>query len=109
MSTTTINDLVLIYMEDKPLSYARIEDINPDVKRGWYQVKLLVLQIPLQTVVWILREAYINGETFTMGGKPMRLEKVQAPQETLPAEPAPPKPRTDGPKVISLADLKKKK
>jgi len=111
MPATTINDLVLIHMEDKPLTYARIEDINPDVKRGWYQVKLLILQIPLQVVVWILRDVYIDGETFTMGGKPMRLEKVIVPPDAQPEQPEPPKTRTvtEGKKVISLADLKKKK
>ena len=28
----TENDLVLIYLEDKPLSFARIEDISADSK-----------------------------------------------------------------------------
>jgi hypothetical protein len=28
-------------------------------------------------VTWILREEYINGAPFTMGGTPMRLEKVK--------------------------------
>ncbi len=40
---TTVNDVVLIYLQEKPLSYARIESIEPDHKRGWYQVKLLLL------------------------------------------------------------------
>jgi len=108
---TTINDLVLVYMEEKPMTYARIEDINPDVKRGWYQVKLLILQVPLQVAVWILRDVYINGEPFTMGGKPMRLEKVIVPEGPQPEQPEPPKTKTEtgGKKVISLAELKKKK
>lgn len=74
-------DIVLIYMEDKPLVFARIENIRADHKPGWYHVKLLMLQVPLQVVTWILREVYIDGETFTMGGKEMRLEKVVCPQE----------------------------
>ena len=77
---TKENDLVLIYFEDKPLSFARIEDILPDSKPNWYHVKLLLLQIPLQVVTWILRDVYINGEEFTMNGKRMRLEKVESPQ-----------------------------
>jgi hypothetical protein len=28
-------DIVLIYMEDKPLVFARIEDIQADHKPGW--------------------------------------------------------------------------
>ena len=74
-------DVVLIYMEDKPLVFARIEDIQADHKPGWYHVKLLMLQVPLQVVTWILRDVYIDGQTFTMGGKEMRLEKVVCPAE----------------------------
>ena len=74
-----IKDIVLIYMDDSPVSFARIEDIVPDHKKDWYQISLLMLQIPLQMVTWILKADYINGEVFTMGGKPMRLEKVEAP------------------------------
>jgi len=75
----TINDIVLIYFEDNPVAFARIEDIVADYKPDWYHVTLLMLQLPLQTVTWILRDVYIEGETFTMGGKRMRLEKVKAP------------------------------
>ena len=78
---TTENDLVLIHFEESPLVYARVERIVPDAKPDWYHVTLLMLQIPLQTVTWILRDVYINGETFTMNGKAMRLEKVAAPAE----------------------------
>jgi len=70
-------DVVLIHYQDKPMAYARIEAIEPDMKKDWYQVTLLFLTIPAQTVTWILREAYIQGELFTMGGQPVRLEKVE--------------------------------
>jgi len=70
-------DLVLVLYQDKPALYARIEEIKPDIKKDWYQVKLLLLTIPAQTVTWILREEYINGTSFTMGGQPMRLEEVK--------------------------------
>ncbi|MBW1740340.1 MAG: hypothetical protein JRJ42_04295 [Deltaproteobacteria bacterium] len=72
----TIGDVVLIYCEEQPAFFARIEDISADRKPHWYQVKLLVLQIPLTEVVWILREEYINGETFTMNERRMRMEEV---------------------------------
>ncbi len=75
------NDLVLIYFEDKPLAFARIESILPDSKKDWYHVKLLLLQVPLQVVTWILKDVYINGTEFTMNGKKMRLEKVESPVE----------------------------
>ena len=77
----TIGDIVLIHKEDQPAFFARIEDIRADKKPQWYHVRLLVLQVPVAEVVWILRDAYINGESFTMNGIPVRLEKVRAPGE----------------------------
>jgi hypothetical protein len=71
-------DLVLVHYENQPVVYAQIQAIEPDVKRDWYQVTLLILTIPHQAVTWILRKEYIDGEPFTMGGKAMKLEKVEA-------------------------------
>jgi len=112
----TENDVVLIYFEDNPLTFARIEKISPDIKKDWYHAKLLFLQVPPQVVTWILRDAYINGEEFTMDGKRVRLEKVVCPED--PEKFAAPEqtikkidPKTGGggdAKVISLSDLKKK-
>ena len=112
----TIHDIVLIYFEDKPLVFARVEGITPDVKAGWYAIKLLLLQVPLQVVTWILRDVYINGDEFTMNGKRMRLEKVAAPAEMEVAGETAVKDKAEKEKpgekgrakVISLADLKKK-
>lgn len=78
---TDVGDLVLVYVEGVPVFFARVEDIAPDVKPQWYQVRMLVLQVPLVVITWILRGSYIDGEEFSMGGKPVRLEKVVAPQE----------------------------
>ncbi len=118
---TREGDLVLVYIEGKPAFFARIEKISPDPKPEWWQVKMLVLQVPLVTVTWILREPYINGEEFTMGGHPMRLIKVEAPEEDGPTfqeqetEPGKGPPDRDSsgrdasPKVVSLLDRKPKK
>ncbi|AEB08273.1 hypothetical protein [Desulfobacca acetoxidans] len=84
----TINDLVLVHIENKPAFFARINDINADVKRGWYQVELLVLGLPLQSIVWILEEGHLQGEEFTMGGAPVRLELI-SPKIKLSPPPAP--------------------
>jgi len=96
----TINDLVLVHMDRKPTFFARIDDINPDAKRGWYQVELLVLGIPLQKIIWILDETHMQGQEFTMGGTPVRLELI--PPKVAPA-PAPlvPDPSPKG-RVIPL-------
>ena len=61
-------DVILIHYQDQPVAYARIEGINPDIKKDWYQMTLLLLTIPAQSVTWILRDEYINGASFTMGG-----------------------------------------
>lgn len=114
---TTLNDLVLVHIDNKPGFYARIEDVLPDVKAGWWRVRLLVLTIPLEIYTWILEEAQINGTPFTMGGTPIRLEKVVSPlakEEAVP--PPPPAPVEEAPKdsgkagkVVSLLDRKKEK
>lgn len=114
-------DLVLVHMDGNPAFFARVEDITPDYKPQWYQVKLLVLQIPLMVITWILRRAYIDGDEFTMGGRPVRVTKVVSPEEvaevvesksqelaatseTTPDQAGPPKKA----KVLSLADRRKK-
>lgn len=104
------NDIVLIYLEDNPLTFARIESIEADHKPDWYHVKLLLLQIPLQVVTWILRDVYINGEPYTMSGKAMRIEKVICPPdpEEVLEDKSNEEEKHDKGKVISLSDLKKK-
>jgi hypothetical protein len=95
----TINDLVLVHIENKPAFFARINDINPDVKKGWYQVELLFLNVPLQSIVWILEDVHLQGEEFTMGGTPVRLEYIPPKVTASP----PPKDEADGKgKIIPL-------
>ena len=108
---TAENDIVLIHMEDQPLSFARIEEILPDKKPDWYHVRMLLLQIPLQVVTWILLDVYIDGTEFTMNGKKMRLERVEAPEQPQDLEENAPstKPASakSGGKLISLKDKRK--
>ena len=119
----TIKDIVLIHLEDSPVSFARVESIVPDAKKDWYQIKLLMLQIPLQVVTWILKDAYINGDEFHMNGKKMKLQPVECPVEdialhlsgdieknqpignTSPSEPE----ATANAQIISFSDMKKKR
>ena len=108
----TENDIVLIYYEENPLAFARIESILPDAKPDWYHVKLLLLQVPPQVVTWILRDIYINGESFTMNDKQMRFELVESPDPETEitrqdlSDEKDPKAETKG-TVISLNDFKK--
>ena len=100
-------DLVLIYHEDKPAIYGRIEAIEPDIKRDWYQVTLLLLSIPPQAVTWILRREYIDGRGFSMGGRPMRLERVDAVSRVQKAETETPR-ATEKTKAVRVIPFKKK-
>lgn len=84
----TVNDLVLVHFDREPAFYARINEITPDVKRGWYQVELFVLSLPSQMVFWILDDQHLQGEEFTMGGRPVQLVLV-------PPKPSP-EPEEDG-------------
>ena len=111
-----VHDLVLIHVENKPGFYARVEEITPDVKQGWWQVKLLVLTFPMQVFTWILDDFQIEGADFTMGGTPLRLEPVISPVEVERAEKeaaekeleAKARQEHGAPKVISLMDRRKK-
>ncbi len=115
----TINDLVLVHVDNRPGFFARVEDISPDVKPGWWQVRLLVLTIPLQVYTWILDSSQIDGASFTMGGTPMMLEKVVAPpsrerlqphssaEENETGSSSAASPEASG-KVVFLSDRKKK-
>lgn len=74
--------IVLIYFNEKPQFFARIEQITPDVKQDWYVVTMKPFfmisstEKPADNIDWTLRDIYINGEQFTMNGTPTRLEEV---------------------------------
>ena len=106
---TGIQDLVLVHVDNRPGFFARIEEISPDVKPGWWQVKLLVLTMPLQVYTWILDESQIDGAPYTMGGTPIRLEKIVSPVKN--EEPLAPSrkesSREKGGKVVQLFGRKK--
>jgi hypothetical protein len=111
---TAEKDIVLIYFEDRSLAFARIEEIIADYKPGWYHVKLLLLQVPVQVVTWILRDVYIEGAEFTMNGKRMRMEKVTYTEGATKSESQQdpwntPSKDLSPAKVISFADLKNRK
>lgn len=112
---TTINDLVSVQIENKPAFFARIEDISPDVKPGWWRVKLLVLTNPVQIFTWILQEDQINGTPFTMGGTPVCLVKILSPAggdslgDAAEKERDGSAGRKETAKVVSLSERKKEK
>lgn len=108
---TYINDLVLIYKEEIPQFFARVEDISEDAKPGWFHLTLLVLIVPLQEITWILRDIYIDGEEFSMEGQKMRIEKIVSPSKPKPPPQKKPGPKKknqkDSGKILSFPGLKK--
>ncbi len=118
---TKPGDLVLIHHRETPQTYARVEEILADQKPGWWQVRLLLLTLPSREVTWILRDEYVDGDEFTMGGEPIRLAPVPPPVERSPEGPGddhqPEGPGDDHPpegvgtdaKVVSLAQRRKRR
>lgn len=99
-------DVILVHVQDQPAFYARAEEILPDVKKGWLQLRFRVLTVPPQELTWILEPAQIDGEPFTMGGTPIRIERLPDPAPTPAnedeAEPAAQPQARSGSRVISF-------
>ena len=72
-------DVVLVHLDGAPAGYARIEDIRAHARPGWNESDLLFLAQPLQPVTWILEREQIDGAPFTMGGRPVRIERLPEP------------------------------
>jgi len=108
-------DVILVHVQEKPAFYGRVEEILPDVKKGWLQLRFQVLTLPRQELTWILEPVQIDGEPFTMGGTPIRIERMADPvpasaaQEEAEkgAQPAP-SPTGTGPQVIAFPGKPKK-
>jgi len=86
---TDIGDVILVYIENKPAFFGRIEDLTPDNKPGWVRLKFLILQVPPTLGEWILRPEYVQGNEFSLGGRKIRIEKVVAPAAIQEPEPEP--------------------
>lgn len=69
-------DVILVYVDEKPSFYGRVENILPDVKKGWRNFIFLSLTHPIQKITWILEPSQIDGDEFTMGGTPMRIQRL---------------------------------
>jgi hypothetical protein len=103
-----IGEIVAVYIDDQPSVYARIEDYEADVKPRWFKVKMLFLAFPPQEITWLLREAQVDGEPFTMNNIPVRLDTVRSSvQSHDKIEMEVQISRKTGSKIINLADRAK--
>ncbi len=92
-------DVIFVHVDDKPAFFARVEEIRMDGKKGWRQLRFTILAVPLQETTWILEPSQIDGEPFTMGGMPLRIERLPDPRPTAP----PPEEDAPGPgRVIAF-------
>lgn len=84
-----IGEIIAVYVDNKPSVYARIEAYEADIRPGWYLVRMLLLTFPPQDVTWILREAQIDGEPFSMNSIPVILKKVEKTTVSIKEEESP--------------------
>ena len=70
-----------------------------------------MLTIPANVTTWIIDDEQIRGAGFTMGGTPIRIEKVEVPKETEPREEKEEsvKPKETATKQARVLSLNKKK
>jgi hypothetical protein len=103
-------DVCMMYVNQFPDCFVRINHMWPDEKKGWWKVNFNRLQIPLVMATWILDENQIRGGEFTMNNVPIRLQLMPIPviAEEPPKEEPPAKPnhlkavKTGSSKVMSL-------
>jgi hypothetical protein len=73
------NSIVLIHEKKSDVTfscYARVDKIEGDIKPGWYNITFKILIPGYEDLNLTLREEYLNGEEFTVGGNPIRIEEV---------------------------------
>lgn len=99
-----VGEVVTISIDGKPTVYGRIEGYEPDRKRGWYQVSLLLLTFPAQGVIWTLREEQIDGEAFSMEGIPVQIQPVPTTRTDPPSRATTPQHGSQPAAVISLTE-----
>ena len=86
--TTETGDIVLIAAKNPDmLIYAVVRAIDRDESRRdeWWHVRMTMLSVPPQPVVWTLRQPQMTGqEIFTMGGNERFMQAIGAPREEAP-------------------------
>jgi len=62
---TNVNDIILIGMKSG-LFFGVVQEIEKNVKKGWWDVSFKLLVMPPIDVTWTLRSPQMTGEIFTM-------------------------------------------
>ncbi len=107
---TNEGDLVIVAAEEPQLLvYAMVGPIERDETRkdAWWHVTLHLLGIPLQTVVWTLREPQFTGrEIFTMAGNPHFIKAIALPTTPEPEQDQQARPSKKTAKISKLTKIK---
>ena len=69
-------EVLLVFFQNEPAFFIRIENILADKKRGWWHVQFITLTLPINEMSWILKDDHIRGGEFTMQNNPVHLERV---------------------------------
>jgi hypothetical protein len=62
---TNINDTILVGMKSG-LFFGIVQEIESNVKKGWWDVSFKLLVMPPIDVTWTLRTSQMTGEIFTI-------------------------------------------
>lgn len=98
-------EVLLVYMNDEPIFFVRVESVEPDIKKGWWQLSLLILALPLKTITWKLDSDQMRGQIFTMKGVPVNIQRVKAPDTEKESKSSNLESSSNG-NVVSLFDTK---
>ena len=95
-----IGDIAAIFVIDgaglQMMFYAKIHDITPNQKNGWWNVNIIALLPVILHFTWTLREPQFNGEEFTLQGIPHTIIPIDISEfkEFLPKQDDTKKPQT---------------
>ncbi len=106
-------DVFLVYVNETAAFFGRAEEIAFDVKKGWRNFRFTVLdpQLKERELTWILEPSQIDGEPYTMGGTPIRIERLPPPATKEPEPPGTPEPilREEPQKSATVIEFPKRK
>lgn len=94
------NDVAIIYVQEIPSGFIRIDDVQPDDKQGWWLITFTKLEFPLQAMTWKLDDDHVNGGDIFMKGVRIKIQAIQR----VKTEVVPKDPNRKIAKVLSMAD-----
>ena len=78
-----VGDIILI-IKPTIYFYGLVKEIKQDFKKGWWVISFTSITVPPQDFMWQLKEEYMIGEVFTMGGVPTFLKSVDFNGQPIP-------------------------